>query len=74
MMFIFRTSTTTTTGTFLVKPTGEVESSGYKAASSFDSARREGEKWQHSKSELTAEEIEELKRIHGHGIFYHPIF
>lgn len=62
---ITRSSTSTTSGTFLIKPSGVVEATGFKTHSSYDSTRRDGEQWQHSKSELSAAEIEELKRLHG---------
>lgn len=70
---ITRSSTTTTSGSFYVKPSGEVDGSGYRTASSYDSTRRDGEQWMHSKSELSASEIEALKRLHGQGN-YHNFF
>lgn len=77
---ITRSSTSTTSGTFYIKPTGVLEASGYKSISSYDSTRRDGEQWQHSESELSAAEIEELKRLHGANFMsfanfprsYHP--
>lgn len=46
-------------------PNGEVEASGYKKSESYDSTKREGEQWEMSESEMTAEELEELKKFIG---------
>lgn len=69
---ITKSSTSTTSGTFYLKPSGIVEASGYKSESSFDSTKNQGEQWQHSRSDLTAEELESMKRLYESGFKNFP--
>ncbi|KAL0266541.1 UNVERIFIED_CONTAM: hypothetical protein PYX00_009051 [Menopon gallinae] len=62
---VTRSSTTSATGTYVMHPNGEIEASGYKKSESYDSTKREGEQWEMSESEMTADELEELKKFIG---------
>ncbi|KAK6636491.1 hypothetical protein RUM43_010152 [Polyplax serrata] len=64
---VTKSTTSTTSSTFYLKPSGVVEASGYQEGSSYDSTKNKEQQWEHYRRELTAEELEKMRQIYGAG-------